>query len=62
MEPSADLTDLCGLEAGREKSRSRIAVPMAIAQATGRHRDQCILDPRGDLSFRTNMFKRMRQN
>lgn len=56
------LRDLCGLEAGREKSRSRIAVPMAIAQAPGRHRDQCILDPRGDLSFRTNMFKQQERS
>src|SRR6266567_9305113 len=57
LESSAELTHLRGLETGVQDCLQGIAVPMVIAHAARRHRDQRILHPRGYSSLRAHMFE-----
>src|ERR1051326_663546 len=49
-------TRVAWMETGLQNCMQSIAAPMAMAHAARRHGDQRILDPRGHLSLRTNVF------
>src|SRR5579859_5266980 len=57
LESTAELAHLRGLETGVQDCLQGIAVPMVIAHAARRHRDQRILHPRSYSSVRAHMFE-----